>query len=186
MIPLQQISVPNPCPAQWDAMQGNAQTRFCTGCRKNVYNLSEMSRVEGEDLLTRTDAGVCVFFHPDADGTPLPREDVPPAFRPSVWRRAWAAALSGLAAVVLAALGGGAQAAPTTHGKAASDHGAKPGVRRRLMGKVVRHAPPKAPNVLLGGKPIAPRPPLLGGAPALPRPRPTGGEPVMLPPPPHK
>lgn len=178
MIPLKQISVPTPCPAQWDAMQGDAQTRFCTGCRKDVFNLSEMSRREGEDLLTRTDAQVCVFFYPDADGAPLPREDVPSDFplasrpRPVVWRRAWAAALSGLAAVALVLLGGGAQAVP--HGKPTPSHGAKPGVRQRLLGKVVRLAPPKTPKVT---------PPQLGGKPMLPRP--TGGAPLP-PPPPHK
>ena len=170
MIPLKQISVPRPCPARWDAMEGDAQTRFCTGCRKNVYNLSEMSRREGEELLTRTDAQVCVFFFPDADGTPLPREDVPADVplasrpRPSVWRRAWAAALSGLAAVALSVLGGSAQAAsPLSHGSTASDHHARPGVRRRLMGKVVRRVPPRVT------KPV-PQP--LGGVPALPPPPP--------------
>ncbi|MDQ2686635.1 MAG: hypothetical protein M3Y28_02085 [Armatimonadota bacterium] len=184
MIPLKQISVPNPCPARWDAMEGGAEKRFCTGCQKNVYNLSEMSRREGEDLLTRTDAKVCVFFHPDAGGAPLAREDVPADIplatrpRPSVWRRAWAAALSGLAAVTLTALGGGAQAAP--HKKAANVPSAKPNVQQMMGGMVARLAPPKVTkppkHAPLGGKPAVPHPPHIV-------PQPTGG--VPMPPPPH-
>lgn len=187
MIPLKQISIPTPCPARWDAMEGGAQTRFCTGCQKNVYNLSEMSRQEGEELLTRTDAKVCVFFHPDADGRPLAREDVPADIplasrpRPSIWRRAWAAALSGLAAVALSALGGGAQA--VTHGKATSAPPAKPNVQQMMGGMVARLAPPKVTKppkpAPLGGKPAVPQPP-------RPVPQPTGGAPMLPPSPkPH-
>lgn len=191
MIPLKQISVPNPCPARWDAMEGGAEKRFCTGCQKSVYNLSEMSRKEGEELLTRTDAKVCVFFHPDADGKPLAREDVPADIplasrpRPSVWRRAWAVALSGLAAVTLTALGGGAQAAP--HKKAAGAPPAKPNVQQMLGGMVARLALPKGTkgtkvtkppkSAPLGGKPVAPHPPRIV-------PPPTGGVPMLPPPPP--
>lgn len=180
MIPLEQISVPSPCPARWDAMEGGVQTRFCTGCRKNVYNLSEMSRREGEDLLTRTDARVCVFFFPSADGSPMPREEVPADFplasrlRPGVWRRVWAAALSGLAAVALSVLGGSAQAVtPVPHGKSAGAHHARPGIRQRLGRIAVRHAPPKIPP--LGGKPAAPPP----SVPHPSLPQPLGGVPVI-------
>ena len=44
MIPLEQIRVASPCHANWDEMTGTDQARFCGQCRKNVYNLSEMTR----------------------------------------------------------------------------------------------------------------------------------------------
>lgn len=156
-------------------MTGGPQKRFCDGCRKHVYNLSEMSRREGEALLTQTNGKVCVYFYPDADGAPLPREAVPAELplttrpRPSLWRRAWAAALSGLVAVTLSALGG-AEAAVAKHHPAGKSAGHAPKVPRvktpppRSTGGIV---PPRTPPIPpTGGKPTLP-PPVLGGIPVI-------------------
>ena len=58
MIPLEQIHVASPCHADWDEMTGTDQARFCQSCRKNVYNLSEMTRAEAQALIWRRKA-VC-------------------------------------------------------------------------------------------------------------------------------
>jgi len=117
MIPLKQIHIPTPCHESWEAMDGDAQARFCAGCRKHVHNLSEMTRDEAQGVLDRAEGHVCVRFFPDADGRPLTREDwAPPTpiadvpvFATRGWRRL-AVALSGAVAVLMAGLGS-AQAA---------------------------------------------------------------------------
>src|SRR6516162_8887116 len=37
------LRVASPCPADWNAMQGDDRVRFCGQCEKNVYNLSAMT-----------------------------------------------------------------------------------------------------------------------------------------------
>jgi hypothetical protein len=62
-IVLEQIDVPEPCPADWDAMTGDGPVRFCQHCRKNVYNLSEMPRDEAERLVCESAGSLCVRFY---------------------------------------------------------------------------------------------------------------------------
>ena len=71
MIPLEQIKIASPCPANWDEMTGTEQVRFCLGCRKNVYNLSEMTRNEAQALVEEKEGRLCVRFYTRADGTML-------------------------------------------------------------------------------------------------------------------
>jgi len=69
--PLDNIHVASPCPANWDEMFGDDRKRFCGDCKLNVYNLSEMTRREAENLLYNSEGRLCVRFFRRADGTVL-------------------------------------------------------------------------------------------------------------------
>lgn len=166
MIPLHTLKVASPCPADWDEMQGDAQVRFCGGCRKNVYNLSEMTEGEAQALVNRLEGRLCVRFYTRADGTLL-TQDCPVGLR--AVRRKLVKKLSYAAAVLLSCASGlmrgmgPAQAA--THAK---KHAAQ-------------HASAKPPRGLTAtaGAPILPPPHLMG---RITAPRHTMGKPI---PPPH-
>lgn len=63
------IDIPRPCPADWTAMHGNDQVRFCDHCKLNVYNLSEMTRPQAEKLLLEKEGHLCVRLYRRMDGT---------------------------------------------------------------------------------------------------------------------
>jgi hypothetical protein len=68
---LAEIRVASPCQASWDEMEGSDQVRFCRQCRKNVYNLSGMSRGEAAALVREKEGRLCVRFYRRRDGTML-------------------------------------------------------------------------------------------------------------------
>ena len=68
---LNNARVAAPCPADWDSMYGNERVRFCEQCRLNVYNLSEMSRAEAEELIGRREGRLCVRYYRRTDGSIL-------------------------------------------------------------------------------------------------------------------
>lgn len=68
---LDDIEIASPCPVNWDGMVGNDRTRYCSGCKKNVYNISEMSRKEAEALIGENEGEICVRLFRKADGTVL-------------------------------------------------------------------------------------------------------------------
>jgi hypothetical protein len=102
-IALDAIRIASPCRASWDRMDGNDRVRFCSECRKNVYNLSAMPRAEAEALVNREES-MCVRFFRRSDGTVL-NGDCPVGLKR--WRRRLAAGLlaAGAAMVLLAFLG---------------------------------------------------------------------------------
>jgi hypothetical protein len=67
--PLELITVPVPCQASWDGMRGTDRVRYCSKCRQQVYNLSEMTREAAEALVTGTEGRLCVRFFRRPDGT---------------------------------------------------------------------------------------------------------------------
>ena len=67
---LNNVSIAFPCNADWDAMIGNDQVRFCGHCNLDVHNLSRMSRSKAERLVARSNGGLCVRYHHDAAGRP--------------------------------------------------------------------------------------------------------------------
>lgn len=70
---LQNVRVASPCRASWAAMepvQGD-HVRFCAGCQKHVYNLSEMGQAEAEGLLRSHEGHLCVRYYRRKDGTIL-------------------------------------------------------------------------------------------------------------------
>jgi hypothetical protein len=74
--PLDHIRIASPCPADWDQMRGDNRRRFCTECKLNVYNLSEMTRDEAENFLFAAEGRVCVRLYRRRDGTVI-TEDCP-------------------------------------------------------------------------------------------------------------
>lgn len=52
-------------------MKGDDRVRFCESCRKNVYNLSALSRDEAERLIQSKDGKLCALLYRRRDGTVL-------------------------------------------------------------------------------------------------------------------
>lgn len=68
------IDVASPCSASWDKMTGDDQVRHCDSCRLNVYNLSNMTKEEAEDLIIAKEGRLCVRFYRRTDGTLITRD----------------------------------------------------------------------------------------------------------------
>lgn len=72
---LPNIRVASPCNADWNKMTGEGETadrvRACGDCKKNVYNLSEMTRDEAEALILEKEGRLCVRYFQRKDGTIL-------------------------------------------------------------------------------------------------------------------
>jgi hypothetical protein len=67
---LKVVRVARLCPAKWEEMAGDERVRFCSACRKNVYNLSAMTEAAALDLL-RSQREVCGLLYRRRDGTVL-------------------------------------------------------------------------------------------------------------------
>jgi hypothetical protein len=65
------IRVASPCQASWDSMAGDDRSRFCSECRKNVYDLSAMTTAEAVAFVADREGDACVRFYRRADGTTL-------------------------------------------------------------------------------------------------------------------
>jgi hypothetical protein len=68
---LDQIQIASPCSADWERMEGDDRVRFCGECKKNVFNLSAMTRRDAEALLKETNGNICTRLFRRADGTVL-------------------------------------------------------------------------------------------------------------------
>lgn len=96
--PLNNIRIASPCSADWNEMYGNERKRFCGDCKLNVYNLSDMSRMDAEELLRRSEGRLCVRYYRRADGTIL-TDDCPVGWA-KVKRRARVAATAAFSLIV--------------------------------------------------------------------------------------
>lgn len=67
--PLNSLSIASPCTANWNEMTGDARVRFCGQCQLNVYNLSDMTSQEANELLMAKEGRLCVRYYQRADGT---------------------------------------------------------------------------------------------------------------------
>ena len=149
---LESIRIAQPCSADWDDMSGDDRVRFCGKCEKNVYNLSAMSREEGEALVRDKEGRLCVRLYQRADGTVI-TNDCPVGVRRArlrarVWAKISSAAAS--AALVLGLFGGRARADLTVDGKKHTGD-KKPVVTEpvRVMGGAVAiHEPDKKPPLM--------------------------------------
>src|ERR1700694_2335684 len=72
--PLAGVGVAAPCKADWNQMMGDERVRFCGACSLNVYNLSAMTRSEGENLIVRSEGRLCVKFYRRGDGSIITRD----------------------------------------------------------------------------------------------------------------
>lgn len=66
--PLESLTIPEPCTADWDSMRGNEQVRFCQHCNLSVHNLSSMTRVEAKRLVKKSQGRLCVRYYRRPDG----------------------------------------------------------------------------------------------------------------------
>jgi hypothetical protein len=99
---LDHLRVASPCHASWEEMAGDNLVRFCQHCRKNVYNLSGMSRWDAADFVREAEGQLCVRFYRRQDGTLL-TEDCPVGWRAA--RRRVIRRVGGIAAAVFALVG---------------------------------------------------------------------------------
>jgi hypothetical protein len=84
-------------------MVGDERVRFCGQCNLNVYNLSAMTKVDAERLISRAEGKLCVRYYRRADGTIL-TSNCPVGLRALKRRLSRIAGAS--AAAVLSFLGG--------------------------------------------------------------------------------
>jgi hypothetical protein len=115
---LPNIYVASPCPADWSKMTGDERVRMCGQCNKNVFNLSQMTRSDAEELIIEKNGNVCVRYYQRKDGTILLKDCTVAA---SAARRRQ---MLGAAAAALLATGG-SFAMLTAHRTAATPEAAR-------------------------------------------------------------
>jgi hypothetical protein len=172
--PLEHLEIASPCLVDWETMTGDVQVRFCGQCQQNVYNLSEMSRTEAEQLITEREGRLCVRYYQRTDGTVL-TQDCPVGLRKIRQQVAKAAALVAAMLTGVLTLTGVVQAA-NRHAPPPTDlqvitGGISPDLLRRD-----RLSPIPSPvmgDVVVPVKPVKVTP--------VPRPVPIMGEPVLTP-----
>jgi hypothetical protein len=71
---LEQLRVASPCTVPWDTMVGDDRVRRCDTCRQKVYNISEMTRAQAEEVIEANEARMCMRYYHRADGTILLRD----------------------------------------------------------------------------------------------------------------
>src|SRR5579883_891489 len=74
------VMIAAPCPVSWETMAGDNRVRFCSGCSKNVYNLSDMSDAELELFLKEKGDDECFRLYRRNDGT-IMTDNCPRALR---------------------------------------------------------------------------------------------------------
>lgn len=94
------IEIPEPCQVPWETMSGDERIRFCGMCKKNVYNISELSNSEAESFLGENLGSVCLSFIRRADGT-IVTDSCPKILKPV---RAGFRRLKKIVAIVLGAV----------------------------------------------------------------------------------
>jgi hypothetical protein len=72
--PLDKIKIASPCGANWKEMRGDNRRRYCTMCKLNVYNLSNMTREEAESFLINSEGRVCVRIYRRSDGSVITKD----------------------------------------------------------------------------------------------------------------
>ncbi|MEP6568559.1 MAG: hypothetical protein ABJC10_02200 [Acidobacteriota bacterium] len=100
------LRIATPCPISWEQMTGDNRVRFCDHCKLNLYNISELSRIEAEAFIASTENRLCARLFRRADGTVLTK-DCPVglrALRMRVSKRA-AAVFAAIASISAAAFG---------------------------------------------------------------------------------
>lgn len=66
---LDSLRIVTPCDVPWSSMVGDGAVRFCGQCRKNVYDVSAMTRDEALETIARTEGRVCLRLARRRDGT---------------------------------------------------------------------------------------------------------------------
>lgn len=67
---LNSLRIAAPCSVDWNSMTGDERKRFCGLCKKNVYNISEMSRKDAAEFIRESEGeATCIRFYRRKDGT---------------------------------------------------------------------------------------------------------------------
>jgi hypothetical protein len=148
---LKSIRIASPCPANWHTMIGDSRVRHCLQCNRNVYNLSEMTKREAEQLILKHEGRICVRFYQRPDGRILTR-DCPRGVRAALRQvsRAASAVLSALMSLSFAT----AQSAPKANSQPqAQNQKSDTGVSLKVVDELnaaVRHAEVAVKNKATG------------------------------------
>ena len=106
---LDRVAIKTSCTASWDEMVGDATTRFCCTCSKNVYDLTAMHPDEAESFLAHhLDSGEalpCARIYKRRDGRVLTSECQPGQNRRHLRRLGKALAVAATGAVLAAGVG---------------------------------------------------------------------------------
>ena len=151
-INLDVISIKDPCTEDWGKMQGDDRVRFCGLCSMNVYNLSEMSRKEAEDLIANREGRLCVRYYMRQDGTVISKDCS--RIRKMI-RRSKAMVAGVCSMIVTTTLGifgisaAQSQASGSNLSNAVPQQPAEP----RIMGKVAIQGDVILPPAVMGGMP---------------------------------
>lgn len=70
-LPLANVEIASPCSASWEAMEGDDRHRHCGDCKKDVYDLTVMTRDEVDAFLLAHAHGACVRLYQRTDGRML-------------------------------------------------------------------------------------------------------------------
>lgn len=90
---LDSICIAMPCSVDWSQMKGNDEIRLCSGCNKNVYNISAISKMEAESILSAPTLPCIQLFRQD-DGVIVTDE------RPRLVRLFWSYGKSAVSAML--------------------------------------------------------------------------------------
>jgi hypothetical protein len=95
------LRIASPCSASWENMPGTDRVRHCAQCNLDVYNFSEMTPLETNQIVAARTGRLCARFYQRADGTML-TENCPVEFRAVVLRGARVAAAALAALITIA------------------------------------------------------------------------------------
>lgn len=68
------LRVASPCLVGWETMTGDERVRHCSSCQLNIYNTSEMTAREVEQLIERREGRLCIRLRRRADGTVITKD----------------------------------------------------------------------------------------------------------------
>jgi len=74
------LPIASPCDALWSEMHGSDTVRHCGDCKKNVYNISLLSKEEIDSLVAEKEGRLCVRYYHRRDGTVI-TSDCPKGLR---------------------------------------------------------------------------------------------------------
>lgn len=71
---INKLRVASPCNIGWNTMTGDDRVRYCSSCKLNVYNFSEMTSGEVQNLIENTEGRICGRLFLRTDGTIITKD----------------------------------------------------------------------------------------------------------------
>jgi hypothetical protein len=69
--PMHELQMASPCSSDWEQMPGTDRVRRCGACRLNVYRVSDLTRMEAEEVVGQAEGSTCPSLFRRQDGTVL-------------------------------------------------------------------------------------------------------------------